>query len=263
MQKALVLAQLPPKVRSIRFVDMSASQARHYRELVSGLATMTDGGPLFSTNALGTRVRLMQFASAAVEVDTHQSDNIWEWDVNLVEPSSKLDELEAILDELGDKQVVVCAQHRKLIELAAARLYRRGTSHALITGKIPEYERQLNLRNFQEGRVQVLLFTISAGGTGLTMTAADTIIFLQRSDSMVDNKQAEDRVHRIGSEVHESIHVIDIVSRDTVEEDQMELLHEKLLRLDEITRDRAVLAERGVDTTSLDEEEEQIMGFKL
>lgn len=259
MQKAVVLAQLPPKVRSVRFVDMSPRQSKAYRELENGLGTITPGGPLFATNALTQRVRLMQFASATCNVQTNGSDVIDEWDVELTEPSSKIDELMDVLAELGDKQVVVCAQSRKLIELAAARLTAAGKSHGLITGKIPEYERQLNLRQFQESRLQYLLFTVQAGGVGLTMTAADTIVFLQRSDSMIDNKQAEDRVHRIGSERHESIHVIDIVTRDTVEERQVEMLHEKFLRLDEITRDRVT---RGT-SVELDEEEEQIMAVRL
>jgi SNF2 family DNA or RNA helicase len=81
------------------------------------------------------------------------------------------------------------------------------------------------------------LFTIGAGGVGLTMTAADTIVFLQRDWSLIRNLQAEDRVHRIGSEIHEAIHIIDVVAPDTVEEWQIQRVHEKLKRLEEIRRD--------------------------
>jgi len=259
MQKAVVLAQLPPKVRSIRVVDLSPKQAKAYRELENGLGTLTPGGPLFAPNALVQRTRLLQLASATCNVDTHGSDDISEWDVELTDPSSKIDELMDILEELGDRQVVICAMHRKLIELAAARMATKHMSFGMITGTIVEYERQLNLKHFQEGALQYLLFTVAAGGTGLTMTAADTIIFLQRSDSMIDNKQAEDRVHRVGSERHESILIIDIVARDTVEDRQAELLHEKMLRLEEITRDRARLG----NSAALDEEENAIMQVRL
>lgn len=269
MTKAVVLSQLPPKVRTTRWVDMTTAQAKMYRELEKNLGTMTSGGVLVAANSLVARTRLMQLASSSVTVtlgdDTGDLDA---WSVELREPSPKIDELEVVLDELGDRPVVVCAEHRRLIELASRRLEKRGVSHGLLTGGQPEYERERVLREFQAGKMRVLLFTIKAGGTGLTMTAADTIIFLQRADSMIDNKQAEDRVHRIGSEVHESIHVIDIVTRDTVEERQITRLYEKLMRLDEITRDRAALAQhdRQLNTpeaVDLDALEERIMGSRL
>ena len=98
-------------------------------------------------------------------------------------------------------------------------------------------DRRVALDRFQAGQLRVLLFTIGAGGVGLTMTAADTIVFLQRSWSLIQNLQAEDRVHRLGSEIHEAIHVIDVVCPDTVEEWQIAAVHRKLLRLEEIRRD--------------------------
>jgi SNF2 family DNA or RNA helicase len=177
----------------------------------------------------------------------------------LTEPSPKLDELEAIFDEMPDKPIIVCAESRQLIDLASIRLSKRKIPHGLITGTVNEFERQRVLREFQAGRLQALLFTVKAGGVGLTMTAADTIVFLQRSWSMIDNKQAEDRAHRIGSERHESIHVIDIVARDTVEEGQIARLTEKFMRLQEIARDRLLIG----DQQMFDEEEAQILNSEL
>lgn len=264
MPKDLVLTQLPPKVRSVRYVEMTNAQARAYRELDNGLATMTSGGVLVARNGLVARTRLMQLASSMVNVmNVSDPDNLDDWVVTLTEPSPKLDELEAVIEENGGKQLVICAEQRQLIELAAARLEKRGESFGLITGKIGEYERHTTLSEFQAGRVRYLLFTIKAGGVGLTMTAADTIVFLQRSWSMVDNRQAEDRVHRIGSERHESVHIIDIVTRDTVEEDQITRLFEKLMRLEEITRDRQTLRDAGRSTADLDDEENRILNSEL
>lgn len=258
MPKELVLRQLPPKLRSTRWVEMGTAQRKMYNQLETNLAAMTDGGLLVAHNSLVAKMRQMQLSSATV---TASLEDVLEAkvQVTLIEPSPKIDELEAILEELGSKQVVVCAEHRQLIDLAAARLQKKGISFGLITGPVSEYERQRALAEFQAGNLRVLLFTMKAGGTGLTMTAADTIIFLQRSWSMIDNKQAEDRVHRIGSEKWESIHVIDIVTRDSVEEGQISTLTEKFLRLQEIARDRATIGE----STALDEEEELILNSRL
>lgn len=263
MRKDVVLAQLPPKVRTQRWVEMSPKQRRMYDEFETALQVRTDAGGVI--NALDHRtakLRQLQLSSASVETIEHVilEDDETRLPVRMIEPSPKLDALEDILDELGDRPVAVCAHHRQLIDLAAKRLTKAGITHGLITGGVSVYERDKALRDFQEGRVRVLLFTIAAGGTGLTMTAADTLVFLQRSWSMVDNKQAEDRVHRIGSEVHEAINIIDIVTQDSVEEGQIQSLLEKMQRLEEITRDRA---HGGVPSLDLDLEEDRILRSEI
>ena len=259
MPKELVLPQLPAKVRTTRWVDLTTAQRKLYDAITKQAAVMIDGVMVDVSDQLVSRIRLMQVASSAVKVT--YVDGKDEWSIH--DPSPKLDELELVLEEHGERPLVVCAEQRKLIELAARRLDKLNISYGLLTGVISEYERKLTLEQFQAGKLRVLLFTLKAGGTGLTMTAADTIVFLQRSDSMIDNRQAEDRVHRIGSERHESIHVIDIVARDTLEERQIKTLTEKFMRLQEITRDRATIMAAGGRTDSLDAEEALIMALKL
>ncbi len=257
MRKDVVLSQLPPKVRSTRWVEMTPKQKRMYDDFERGLGTVTDeGGTIIAPNSLVAKLRQMQLSSATVVASEDRGP------VRMSEPSSKLDALEEILDEMEGKPVAVCAHHRQLIELAVKRLEKRKETYGLITGAVSEYERDKALRDFQEGRIRVLLFTIAAGGVGLTMTASDTLVFLQRSWSMVDNKQAEDRVHRIGAEVHESVHIIDIVTRDSVEEDQIGTLHEKFARLEEIVRDRATRTS-PTELAELDREEDIIMRSQL
>lgn len=257
MPKDLVLKQLPPKVYSTRWVDLTPKQAKMYRQLDGGVGAIVGDEVLVADNDLTRRLRLLELASATIELD--DEGRVW-----LTDPSPKIDELVDLLDgELAGKQVVVCAEFRRLIELASSRLTKLGISHGLITGNVIEFERRRVLEEFQAGRLRVLLFTIKAGGTGLTMTAADTLVRLQRSDSMIDNRQADDRVHRIGSERHSSVHIIDIVARDTVEEPQMHRLQEKYLRLQQITRDRATIAAAGGSTRHLDEEEATIMASDL
>lgn len=264
MPKALVLTQLPPKIRQTRFVEMVPKQKKAYDEVEKKLVTrLDDGSVLVAKTNLSAQIRLLQLASSYCTVEYVDPDDPSTWLVHLSEPSPKVDELMVVLDELGDRPVVVAAEQRKIIELAAQRLDKAGISYGLITGAIDAYDRQFTLEAFQAGKLRVLLFTLKAGGTGLTMTAADTIIFLQRSWSMIDNKQGEDRVHRIGSEIHQSINVIDIVTQDTVEEQQIMRLYDKSRRLEEITRDRATLLAAGKSIVHLDDEEGKIMNSFL
>ncbi len=117
----------------------------------------------------------------------------------------------------------------------------------MIVGGIPQWDREAQLAAFQRGELQVLLFTMQAGGVGLTMTAADTICVLQWSSSMIHNNQSIDRVHRIGAEVHDKINVISIVASGTLEEARIERIRVKQERLDEINRDRERLEAAGTD----------------
>ena len=263
MPKALVLDQLPPKVRQRRNVEMTPKQKKAYREIEESSITRTDDGSLIvAPTNLVARTRLLQFASTYATVDPETNQ------VLLHEPSTKLDTLDDIYDELGTfdtggRPIVVCAESRQLIDLAAARLAKRKIPHGLITGAQKTWERDIALRDFQDGRLPVLLFTLKAGGVGLTMTAADTMVRLQRSWSMIDNMQGEDRIHRIGSEIHPSVNIIDIIASDTVEEDQLDRLDEKALRMEEINRDRARLAIAGKDTSDLDALYERIVASDL
>jgi SNF2 family DNA or RNA helicase len=265
MPKELVLPQLPARVRSVRHVEMSPKQAKAYREIETLFITrLGDESLLTAPGNLTKQQRLMQLASSYCTVDATDPEDPATWTVRLTEPSPKVDELLIVMEELGDEPLVVCAESRQLIYLAHDRLEKLGVPHGLITGAQNEFERQRALQAFQEGRTRCLLFTTKAGGTGLTMTRASTIVFLQRSWSMIDNEQSEGRVHRIGSEGHEKINVVDIVTAGTLEATkQIPRLYEKYEQLQTILRDRELLAASGVDTSHLDREYNAVLTSHL
>ena len=82
------------------------------------------------------------------------------------------------------------------------------------------------------------MFTAQAGGVGITLTAARRLIMLQRPWSLVDHRQALDRVHRIGSEIHDSIIVTDYVTEGTIEERVIQVLETKADNFEQIVRDK-------------------------
>lgn len=248
MPKDLVLPFLPPKVRSRRDAEMTPKQEKAYKqmeatqtaELEEAIASSANKAWTAATLPIVQRLRLMQFSSAHAYVD---SDN----KVHLDYPSNKVEELLAFVDELpSDEPIVVFAESRQLIELAGRKLeemHKEGKygSVTYIVGGMTADEREQATTDFQEGRAQAILCTIKAGGEGITLTRARQCVFMQRSDSMIGNKQAEDRIHRIGSEVHTSVNIVDLVAPGTVEEEQISNLVLKLQRLEEIVRDKATL----------------------
>lgn len=184
--------------------------------------------------------------------------------VTLTEPSPKLDAMMEDLESMGDKPVIIAAMSRQLIELAGKRLDKAKISHGYITGAVDEYTRQITIQRFRANQIRVVLMTIGAGGTGVDgLQHADTMICLQRSWSMIENVQVDGRVDRIGSEKHDSVTIIDYVTRGTIEETtQHPRLIEKYERLEEINRDRERLIAAGVtpnELLALDERESRIV----
>lgn len=240
MPKSAVLKDLPPKVFNTRYVTMDTKQAKAYKQMDANQIAVLEGddgefGVAVSANPLTELTRLTQFASAYAQVNE-------DGQVRLTKPSCKIDALLEILADTGDEPAVVFAQSRQLIELAAEELRSHKIPFSMIVGGQGAWERERAKDDFQEGRVRVVLCTIAAGGIGITLTRANRAIFLQRSWSMIENKQAQDRVHRIGSEIHESIEIIDIVALGTVEEGQIRALEGKEERLQEFVRDADIVA---------------------
>jgi SNF2 family DNA or RNA helicase len=290
--KSLVLSHLPPKTRSTRWVDMTPKQRKAYDELNRRLTTiMADGQPLTVHDNLVKNTRMLQLASSYANIEWIETPKItkkdrcpcrsigltehdilcrnrWKCNVTLTDPSPKLDVLEEIIEESGDKPLVVAAQSAQLIALAAKRLNKLKIPYGRIVGDVSEYERQVALDQFQRNALQVMLITIDAGGEGVNgLQHSDTMVILQRSWKMLANVQLEARVDRIGSEKHSSVHIIDIVTRDSIEETRLyPRLAEKFERLEEIQRDRARLAAAGLEPPEmfiLQAEESTIMNSDL
>jgi SNF2 family DNA or RNA helicase len=150
-----------------------------------------------------------------------------------------MDDIES--GDFGDDSVAVCAVSRQLIDLASDAMTKKNIPHGLITGAQTEDERQKAIDDFQSGKTKWILFTAQAGGVGVTLTAARRLIMLQRPWSLVDHKQALDRVHRIGSEIHDSIIITDYVTEGSIEERVINVLDKKAQNFEDIVQDQAQL----------------------
>lgn len=249
MSKEVVLPFLPPVVRERRDVDMAPKQKKAYIQMRDQmLADLDDGGVHAVTSPMTVSQRLTQFASSygtmSVEdyVDKDSGELKTKTSITLDAPSNKIDAFMDDIEDFGDDQVVVFSASKQLINLLSAKMDKHGYKHGLITGDIvDDFERQEYIDRFQEGKLQFILVTTAAGGTGLTLTAANTAVFLSRPWSMIESEQAEGRVLRIGSEIHDSVTYVDYVSTGTVDEHVMDVLDGKLGRLEDILQDKDLL----------------------
>ena len=242
MLKSVVLPWLPEMMFERRDIEMSTKQAKAYKQMRDLMIAELEGGDIVTApSPLTQTTRLLQFASSYAEMDIDETTG--ESKARLTEPSCKVDSL---MDDIkngdfGNDSVAVCAVSRQLIELLSAALTKEKIQHGLITGAQTEDERQQAVDDFQSGKIKWILFTAQAGGVGITLTAARRLVMLQRPWSLVDHKQALDRVHRIGSEIHDSIIVTDYVTEGTVEERVLQVLETKADNFEAIVRDKAQL----------------------
>lgn len=250
MPESYVLKHLPPSVYTTREVEMGTKQAKAYKDMAKNMMAELESGLVMVESPLIKSMRLLQFASSYAEIIpnedmTLEGDDDEEPKINLKlsDPSCKVD---AIMEDIeagdfGEDSVVIFAVSRQLIELLSERMEKKGIEHGLITGNQSSYQKSVAIEDFQEGRTKYVLATVAAAGTGITLTKARIAVFLQRSWSNVIDKQAEARVRRIGSEIHDSILYIDYMTKDTIEPKVLQALREKDQNLQSILRDDEVL----------------------
>ena len=242
MLKKVVLPWLPPVMNERRDVEMSTKQKKAYDQMRDLMITELEGGDILTASSVLTQtIRLIQFANAYATLEVDELTG--EMRTVLSGPSCKVDALMEDIEngDFGDDSVAVSAVSKQLINLLSAEMTKKKIPHGLITGDQDEDERQKAIDDFQAGTFKWILFTAQAGGVGITLTKARRLVMLQRPWSLVDHRQVLDRVHRTGSEIHDSIVITDYVTEGTIEERVIQVLETKSDNFEEIVRDKEQL----------------------
>ena len=234
--KAMVLPDLPPKLRLTRTCELTPKERKSYVEMRDELiTTLEDGTDLMAFNPMVQVGRLLQLANSTMVADPISGAP------TPAEPSTKLNLLEEALAEIPeDQSVVVWFAHRKLLHLAEARLEKSGVDFVSFHGELADHDRALAEQSFQAGNVRVMLLTIGTGKEGITLTKAATQIYVQRTWSLIDDLQSQDRLHRPG-QLADKVTIIDLIAEDTVEERLHEVLDGKAEGLEAVVQDREAL----------------------
>ena len=217
--KAGVALQLPEKIEIVERVELAADQRDLYesvrvavhdevrREIERlGLARSRIAvlDALLKLRQVCCDPRLVKLASAA---RAHSSVKL-EW---LVET------LEQLVEE--GRHALVFSQFTSMIDLIKPELERVGIPYVELVGST--VDRATPVRRFQSGEVPVFLISLRAGGTGLNLTAADTVIHYDPWWNPAVEQQATDRAHRIGQD--KAVFVYKVVAAGTVEEKILQL----------------------------------------
>jgi len=202
---------LPEKFHSIEYVEMSSKQAKVYNEVKQEIKEQIDKIKV-SNNPLAQLIRLRQ-ATGFTGILSSQ-----------IKESAKLDRLEEIVEELVEngEKAIIFSNWTDMTGPTMERLKR--FNPAIITGETKDRKEQQE-RFMTDSRCKVIIGTIGAMGTGLTLTAASTVIFLDSPWNRANKEQAEDRAHRIGT--ISNVNIITIVCKDTIDERIEELIYKK------------------------------------
>jgi SNF2 family DNA or RNA helicase len=265
--KAEVL-DLPPLIMGggmIREVGMAKEQAKAYAEMRDEMVLATKEGILVAPDPMQVALRLSGLASATGYPDPKweaQAKDVLAWNAGhpddqkdlppkkmlLRLPSGKID---AVLEDLkaeefGSGQIAMSMTSRLLLRLLERQMVDTlgipEEEIAVIAGDITQAAADQAVYDFQAGRKRYMLYTYAAGGTGITLTAAGTLLRVERSWSPILWKQGLDRVHRIGSERHDSVNVFDYVTTGTVEEKQIDRHGQDTALLEQLVQDGERLA---------------------
>lgn len=214
---------LPDKIRTREYVELTAKQKNLYKQVEKDIKAQIDQIKL-DPNPLSKLIRLRQVTGCPTILSS------------MVEESVKLDRMSELIEESvsTDGKVIVFSNWSTMIEKAFDKIDSK-YNPVVITGKTKDEERIDNVDKFQNnGDCKVILGTIGAMGTGLTLTAADTVIFLDEPWNASNKDQAEDRSHRIGQK--KTVNIITLIAKDTIDE-----------RINMIVEKKATMAEAIVD----------------
>lgn len=220
-------SELPPMVEEQRVVQLSAEQKRIYKKLEKELVVWLKGNPLVVEVPVAQRIRLRQITLGVPSID----DNgvvFFEDDCK----SSKLDEVEEILNDLPDNEPVLLLTHsQKFAKIATERLNAKHGVAFEWSGAKPQSERDKALEAFISGEIRFIVAVISAIGEGTDglQERCSTVIWLSRDDNRILNEQAAGRLDRQGQK--SSVLSFDIIAEDTYDEGQLGKLVEDQLRM--------------------------------
>ncbi|MBM6616457.1 DEAD/DEAH box helicase [Bacillus suaedaesalsae] len=148
--------------------------------------------------------------------------------------SSKLEQLLEIIEECkhSGRKVLIFSQFTKMLQIIGQSLTKQGLPYFYLDGQTPSEERLELCNRFNDGERSFFLISLKAGGTGLNLTGADTVILYDSWWNPAVEEQAMDRAHRIGQS--NVVHVIKLVTKGTIEEKINELQEKKRQMIEEI-----------------------------
>ena len=210
---------LPEKIYMKREIELSAEQKKVYKQMKETALADLNGKQITTMTVLTQLMRLQQITCGHFVADDGTTQEI---------KSNRLNELMDILDEVEGK-AIIWAHWQKDVQIIKNALIKKYGPRSVVDyyGLTPQNERDTNREKFQsDPSYRFFVGTPATGGYGLTLTAANTVIYYSNGYDLEKRLQSEDRAHRIGQK--KSVTYVDILAEETVDEKIVKSLRKKI-----------------------------------
>ena len=223
---------LPDKIYSKRFVELSDEQKKAYAEMKANAMSILKGESMTAINVLTQLIRLHQITCGHMKTDSHQIINL---------KNNRLTELMQILDETSGK-AIIWANYIHDIEAIEKIINKEFGNDSCCTyyGATATEDRQKCINKFQdpESPVRFFIGNTQTCGYGITLTEASTVIYYSNNYDLEKRIQSEDRAHRIGQK--NKVLYIDLVAKGTVDDKIIQSLRNKVNIAKEISGEELI-----------------------
>ena len=207
-----VLKELPDKIETRRMAEMTGKQKKIYLSYLSRIQTeMKEQGDI---RAAGGRIQVLAALTRLRQICCHPATFIENYQGGSGKLDLLMEQLPGILE--GGHSVIIFSQFTSMLEIIAKELELEGIDFYYMAGATKPEQRKEYVRNFNQGKVKVFLISLKAGGTGLNLTGADTVIHFDPWWNPAVEEQATDRAYRIGQK--KKVQVIKLIMKDSIEE---------------------------------------------
>ena len=221
--KEQVATELPPKTEIIHWVDLNEAQRDVYETM--RLAMDKKVRDEITRKGVGRSQIIILEALLKLRQVCCDLRLVSDTAPKKGSTSGKLDSLMLMLEELfaEGRRILLFSQFTSMLALIEIELKKRNVRYAILTGQTRD--RRAPVKDFQSGTLQIFLISLKAGGVGLNLTEADTVIHYDPWWNPAAENQATDRAYRIGQE--KPVFVYKMIARGTVEEKIQHLKEQK------------------------------------
>ena len=210
---------LPDKIYMKRNIKLTPDQFKIYKQMKDQAIAMLNGKVTSTATVLTQLMRLHQITCGHFTADDGSTQPI---------SNNRMDELMGVLEETEGKAIIWAPYQYDITNIIQNVVKKYGEGSIVdYFGLTPQEERQPNIKKFQDDpRCRFMVGTPSTGGYGITLTAANTVIYYSNGYDLEKRLQSEDRAHRIGQQ--KPVTYVDLICDDTVDEKIVKALRKKI-----------------------------------
>ena len=210
---------LPDKIYMKRHIKLSSDQLRVYDQMKKEALATLNGKKVTTVNALTQLMRLHQITCGHFTSDDGATQPI---------KNNRIDELMDVLEETEGKAIIWAHYQYDITNIIKEVIKVHGPGSIVdYYGLTPQDQRQKNIKKFQnDDKCRFIVGTPATGGYGITLTAANTVVYYSNGYDLEKRLQSEDRAHRIGQK--KSVTYVDLICEETVDEKIVKALRKKI-----------------------------------